>query len=120
MPDQSDNDSTDNTEGARGSRQRAVALEYSQGERTPRVVAVGAGEIARRIIELAAAHNVPIQRDDSLVEVLGKLDIGYEIPVETYRAVAEILAFLYRTDESYRQRKDKSHPQLSAGQKGAR
>lgn len=96
-------------------RQRAVALEYAQGERTPRVVAVGAGEIARRIIELARENNVPIRRDDSLIEVLGKLDIGYEIPVETYRAVAEILAFLYRTDESYRKRKDKSHPMIAGG-----
>ena len=113
MADKSDLDNNEAAEG-RNPRQRAVALEYSQGERTPKVVAVGAGEIARRIIELAAQNNVPIRRDDSLVEVLGKLDIGYEIPVETYRAVAEILAFLYRTDESYRQKKEKSHPMIAA------
>ena len=112
MSQEMDNDQTGEN---RSLRQRAVALEYSQGERTPRVVAVGAGEIARRIIELARENNVPIRRDDSLVEVLGKLDLGYEIPVETYRAVAEILAFLYRTDEAYRKRKDQTHPMIGAG-----
>lgn len=86
-------------------RQRAVALRYGTDDRAPRVVASGAGEIARRIIELAQEHKVPVREDDSLVNVLAKLDLGYEIPHETYRAVAEILAFLYRTDEKWRQRK---------------
>lgn len=86
-------------------RDRAVALKYEQGERAPKVVAAGAGEIARRIVELAREHGVPVQRNDSLVEILSKLQIGYEIPPETYRAVAEILAFLYRTDEAWRKRK---------------
>lgn len=86
-------------------RQKAVALRYESGERAPKVVASGAGEVARRIIELAEQHGVPIQQNDSLVEILSKLNINYEIPPETYQAVAEILAFLYRTDEAWRKRK---------------
>jgi len=90
---------------AENKRQRAVALRYGADDRAPKVVASGAGEIARRIIELAEEHHVPIKEDDSLVNILAKLDLGYEIPDETYRAVAEILAFLYRTDEEWRKRK---------------
>ena len=79
-----------------------MALRYEQGERAPKIIASGAGEIARRIVELAKQNDVPIHRDDSLVELLAKLKIGNEIPPETYRAVAEILAFLYRTDDAWR------------------
>ncbi len=86
-------------------RDHAVALKYEQGERAPKIVAMGAGEIARRIIELAQQSDIPVHRDDSLVELLSKLKVGREIPPETYRAVAEILAFLYRTDDAWRKRK---------------
>lgn len=87
-------------------RQRAVALQYAEGDKAPHVVATGAGEIARRILELATKNNIPIKRDDSLVDILSQLDLGYEIPQETFRAVAEILAFLYRTDEAWKKRND--------------
>ena len=87
-------------------RQQAIALRYAEGDRAPKIVATGAGEIARRILQLAEEHGIPVKRDDGLVEILAKLDLGYEIPAETYRAVAEILAFLYRTDEQWRRRKE--------------
>ena len=83
-------------------RDQAVALRYEHGERAPKIVASGAGEIARRIIELAQQNEVPVHRDDSLVEILAKLKVGSEIPPETYRAVAEILAFLYRADDDWK------------------
>lgn len=85
-------------------RDKAVALRYEKGERAPKVVATGAGEIARRIIALAEQSDVPIYRDDTLIEILGKLSVGYEIPPEAYGAVAEILAFLYRTDEAWKKK----------------
>jgi len=88
----------------KNTRQRAIALRYEEDDKAPKIVASGAGEIARRILELAAQNDIPIQHDDSLVDILGKLDVGFEIPPETYRAVAEILAFLYRTDEKWRKR----------------
>ena len=89
----------------RHKRQHAVALQYKDGDRTPHVVATGAGYIAQRIIALAREHDVPVHEDDNLVDILSRLDVGYEIPPETYRVVAEILAFLYRTDEAWRKRK---------------
>ena len=92
-------------------RKHAVALQYAEGERAPRVVATGAGEIAKRILELARENDVPVKKDDTLVDILAKLDVGYEIPPETYRAVAEILAFLYRADEAWAKKKGVSAEQ---------
>lgn len=91
---------------AEETRQKAVALHYSANERAPKVLASGAGELAKKIIALAEEHKIPVKQDDSLVNILAQLDIGYEIPAETYRAVAEILAFLYRTDEAWRKKKE--------------
>ncbi len=76
---------------------RAVALRYKPGEDTaPRLTAKGKGNVAERIVELARKNGVPIRQDRNLVEVLSRLDLEQEIPPEVYRAVAEILAFVYR------------------------
>ena len=76
---------------------KAVALKYETGkDSAPRVVAKGTEIIAEKIIETAKAHNVPLYEDKNLVQVLEALDIDTEIPPELYRAVAEVLAFIYR------------------------
>jgi flagellar biosynthesis protein len=76
--------------------EKAAALKYRHGkDSAPKLVAKGRGEIARKIIETARAHNVPVQEDKELVEFLSALDLYQEIPPELYRAVAEILAFIY-------------------------
>lgn len=76
---------------------RAVALRYNeQKDLAPRVVAKGRGWIADKIIEIARQHGVPLREDKILVEALSKLDLYKEIPVELYKAVAEILAFVYK------------------------
>ena len=91
-----------NTESHHTKRRKAVALQYAEGEKAPHVVASGIGYIADRIVALAGEHNVPIEENTSLAEILSQIDVGYEIPPEAYRAVAEILAFLYRTDETWK------------------
>jgi flagellar biosynthesis protein len=76
---------------------QAVALRYKPGEdEAPRLTAKGQGHVAERIIELARQHGVPIRQDRNLVQVLARLDLEQEIPPNVYRAVAEILAFVYR------------------------
>ena len=76
---------------------KAVALRYEKDkDHAPRVIAKGRGEIARKIIEIAAAHNLPLYEDKNLVPILEALDLEIEIPPELYRAVAEVLAFVYR------------------------
>ena len=64
--------------------------------RAPRISAKGAGYLAERIIEIAKEHGIGIYEDPDLVEVLSKLDLNHEIPESLYRAVAEVLAFVYR------------------------
>ncbi|MBE7560016.1 EscU/YscU/HrcU family type III secretion system export apparatus switch protein [bacterium] len=82
------------------SRPAAVALRYDQEkDRAPRVVASGRGEVARRILELARLHNVPIREDADLLELLLALNLGAEIPEKLYVAVAEVLAFVYRLNQ---------------------
>ena len=79
---------------------RAVALRYSAGsENAPRIVAKGERLVAERIIELAREHNVHVHEDPDLVAVLSALDLHAEIPESLYRAVAEVLAFVYRMNK---------------------
>jgi flagellar biosynthesis protein len=74
----------------------AAALKYDrQKDAAPRVSAKGRGSIAEKIIALAQENHIPIKNDPALVQVLSKLDIDEQIPVELYKAVAEILAFVY-------------------------
>lgn len=70
----------------------AVALEYD-GQGAPRVTAKGKGPIAEEIIALARHHDIPLQDQPELVQLLGKVDLGEEIPRALYVAVAEVIAF---------------------------
>jgi flagellar biosynthesis protein len=78
-------------------RKRAAALKYKPDEdAAPRVVAKGSGSIAERILEVAREHKIPLKEDPQLVEVLSTIELNREIPPELYKAVAEILVFVYR------------------------
>ena len=84
-------------------RQRAVALRYDAAkEQAPRVVASGSGLIAARILEIAREQGVAVHEDADLVQTLAALDLGMEIPEPLYRAVAEVLAFVYRINRNAR------------------
>ncbi len=73
----------------------AVALRYEPGRSAPRVVAKGAGVIAARIREEAEAKKVPMVKDVPLTRTLhAACDIGHEIPVEFYNAIAHVLTFV--------------------------
>ncbi|MDQ1299298.1 MAG: flagellar biosynthesis protein [Campylobacterota bacterium] len=75
---------------------KAVALRYDQDkENAPRVVATGKGATAENIIKIAQLHNLPIQEDADLVELLSKVELDKEIPEKLYVAVAEVFRFLY-------------------------
>lgn len=73
----------------------AVALKYEPGKSAPRVVAKGSGHIAARIRQEAENHQVPMVQDIPLARSLhAACEIGHEIPVDFYRAVAAVLAFV--------------------------
>jgi flagellar biosynthesis protein FlhB len=73
----------------------AVALRYESGSGAPRVVAKGAGVIAARIREEAEKHRRPMVADVPLARTLyAACEVGQEIPVDLYDAVAKVLAFI--------------------------
>lgn len=77
--------------------QKAVALKYDKTkDNAPKVIGKGKGEIASNIVKLAKEHDIPIKKDEDLVELLSKVDIDKEIPPNLYKAVAEVFSFLYK------------------------
>lgn len=75
----------------------AIALKYDAETMTaPRVVAKGQGLLAQRIREVAIEHGIPIVERRPLVQALYKIvDVGQEVPAQFYKAIAEILAYVY-------------------------
>ncbi|QCU90431.1 EscU/YscU/HrcU family type III secretion system export apparatus switch protein [Thiomicrorhabdus sediminis] len=75
----------------------AVSLQYDSDESSaPKVTAKGSGLIAQQIIETAEQHNIPIQKDHELVELLAQVELDAEIPATLYEAVAQVLVFAYQ------------------------
>jgi flagellar biosynthesis protein FlhB len=76
----------------------AVAIRYTvDGAGAPKVVAKGKNYLALRIRKKAMEHEIPIVENPPLAQALYKsVEVGQEIPSHLYRAVAEILAYIYR------------------------
>jgi flagellar biosynthesis protein FlhB len=75
----------------------AVALAYDRARgAAPRVVAKGVDSMAARIREVARAHAIPLVPNPPLARALHTLELDAEIPAEHYKAVAEIIAFVWR------------------------
>jgi len=76
----------------------AIALRYRKDEgRAPRVTAKGKGVLAEYMRELARENAIPIVEDIPLARLLyRKVKVGREVPASTYKAVAAVLAFVYR------------------------
>ncbi len=75
----------------------AVALAYERGgQGAPRVVAKGMDEVAARIRALAAEHRVPLVANPPLARALHRVDVDSEVPAEHFKAVAEIIAYVWR------------------------
>lgn len=83
-------------------QQKAVAILYDEKiDEAPRVVASGKGAVAEQILALAFAHGVRVREDTALVEILEALDVDSPIPLEAFAAVAEILSYVYRANDTY-------------------
>jgi flagellar biosynthetic protein FlhB len=82
----------------------AVALRYRPDEGAPRVLAKGTDLLALRIRELADEHDVAIVEDRPLARLLyAQAEVGEFVPAEAFGAVAEVLAFVWRTSRRRRQ-----------------
>ena len=76
----------------------AIAIQYQPGKmRAPKIVAKGAGVFAQNIIRIAKENKIPVMERKPLARALYKIvDVGQEIPFEFFRAIAEILAQIYK------------------------
>ena len=82
-------------------KDKAIAIKYdSKEDEVPKVIAMGAGEIAKKIINMANDQDIPLYQNSSLVEVLSSLEINEEIPFEVYEIIAEIIAWVHALKEN--------------------
>ena len=84
-------------------RQSAVALAYGSGDPAPRVVAKGQGLVAEQIMRRAQEAGVFVHESKELVQLLMGVDLDREIPPALYRAIAELLAWLYHIESAQKQ-----------------
>ncbi len=85
----------------------AVALRYDlEGMGAPQVIAKGMRLLAARIREIAVAHDVPIVQKPELARLLYKsVEVGDQIPEDMFRAVAEVLSYVYQIDRRAEKRR---------------
>jgi flagellar biosynthesis protein len=79
--------------------QQAVALAYEHGDFSPKVVASGRGIVAEQIIHAAMENDIYIHESTELVSLLMQVDLDDYVPEEMYRAIAEILAWVYELEQ---------------------
>lgn len=80
-------------------RKSAVALKYDREKApAPVITASGRGKTAEKIIEIAKKNGIPIMEEPEIIDALLRINVGQMIPVELYRVIAEILAWIYRQD----------------------
>ncbi len=78
----------------------AVALAYHDGDGAPKVVAKGNGLIAEQIMARAREAGVFVHESKELVALLMNVDLDSQIPPQLYRAIAELLAWLYHIESA--------------------
>jgi len=76
----------------------AVALRYDPSKMSaPMVVAKGMRKLAQKIIKIARKYDIPIVENPEIAWALYRtVEVGEEVPVKFYKAIAEILAYVYR------------------------
>ena len=96
----------------------AVALRYDPASMAaPMVVAKGARLLAERIRNIATEHNVPIVQKPELARAMFKsVEIGHAVPEHLFRAVAEVLAYVYRIDRRKEKIRERQQPWQDAEQ----
>ena len=80
-------------------RKTAVALQDRVAEgKVPQITAAGRGKIAEKILQLAYDNGIKVREDSALAEMLAKIEIDSPIPSESFMAVAQIMAYVYKAN----------------------
>ena len=77
---------------------QAIALRYAEGDAAPQVTAKGRGLMADEIVRRAREAGVFVHESPELTGLLMQVDLDRHIPPALYRAVAELLAWIYRVE----------------------
>ena len=77
-----------------------MAIAYGSGDAAPRVVAKGQGLVAEQIMRRAGEAGIFVHESKELVQLLMGVDLDREIPPALYRAIAELLAWLYHIESA--------------------
>ncbi|HYD18093.1 MAG TPA: EscU/YscU/HrcU family type III secretion system export apparatus switch protein [Patescibacteria group bacterium] len=95
--------------GEESRRLAAVALKkYGIDESAlPKVVAAGYGKLAEQIVEIAFQNGVKVREDKEMAQILAAIEMDSEIPSEALVAIAEILAYVYKANQTYNRDDDK-------------
>jgi len=107
-----DDDSDINHQPEQERRRMAVALKkYGIDDGAiPKIVASGYGKLAEQIVEIAFRNGVKVREDKALAEVLTAIAETSDIPTEALMAIAEILAYVYKANQTYQSGDYKSGP----------
>lgn len=84
------------------SRRYALGIAVDQATGLPRVTAMGRGLMAARMIKAARDAGVPVEEDPELVGSMFRPSDNRAIPSRTYRLIAEILTYIYRLNEAWK------------------
>ena len=82
-------------------RQVAAALRYREGMKSPVLMAKGRGLVAEQILRRAREAGIYVHESAELVALLMQVDLDERIPPSLYRAVAEILVWVYQLDRNH-------------------
>ncbi|MCK5293983.1 MAG: EscU/YscU/HrcU family type III secretion system export apparatus switch protein [Arcobacteraceae bacterium] len=89
---------------------KATALKYNTSkDNAPKIVASGDRLVASNIIKIAKQNNIPIKKDEDMVELLSKIELNKEIPSDMYKAVAEVFSFIYNITNDKRGEDEKEN-----------
>ncbi len=83
---------------------KGVALGFESSDSAPRVLAVASGLLVDVLLRIAEKHNIAVYSDPDLAESLSALKPGVEIPERLFKAVAEVLAYVYRINDEFRRK----------------
>ncbi|HAZ97402.1 EscU/YscU/HrcU family type III secretion system export apparatus switch protein [uncultured Treponema sp.] len=78
----------------------AVSLKYPENTDAPFISAKESGILAKKMIEIAQENNIPVVENDIAANVLSMRQIGECIPESTWKAIAEIFAFIKNTEKA--------------------